>query len=507
LGQKVSIVLRFVQNLLLLILSPEKFGDMRRGTMVDLYSRSYFTRSWTLQELALSGRAKVICGESSISWKSFATCGKNYLSAKLIKGRAFLDATEPFHSHLLTQKDIRLAKVRPKGGIAASELLQRARNHDAGNPKDKIYGFIEILRRFDMKLPTPDYNKSISTIYEETVVAIIEECSWLYLLDFVNSPKRLTEEGIPDLPSWILDWSDSSKAIKVNPKYNVCRGSRGDKSLLGVKRQPGQLPLRGKRISKILKCCDAAPIPEEVVDSKWENWLTTVKSLRAWLQLLRTSKDCEKGQSKAISGLLMCSQTYSAVAHDLFVVWSNTLKLVEDWWEETGGDEKTNVDSSKSMSEKPHDKSGQEEVSLISEILNSTDGQNGTADANGAEDPSKNYKLTVEDQFLLVLRDYDARHEVNGMSLWEYQDLVRHVHPGDSCFLTEEGFMGTAYHTIRKGDDIVLFAGANHPMIIRANGNNLYQLIGPAYIPSIMQGEAWPEEEVDLSKLEIFTLI
>jgi hypothetical protein len=477
--------------------------------MVDLYSRSYFKRSWTLQELALSKKSKVICGKSSISWSSFSACGEKYLSSiDLEKKRSFIRSLSPFFSHLWTQQDIRLLKVRPKGGVAASHLLLRSRHHLAGNPKDKVYGFSEILRQFGMKLPPPDYGKPTSVIYEETLVAIFHNCGWLYLLDIVNSAKRTTREPLPGLPSWIPDWSDPSSSSRFACEYDTCGSSRADVTLLGNDRISGQLPLRGKRFSKIQKCADAEPIPADDLntDRRWEDSLIIVRSLRAWLRLLHTSNKKEKDWLKALSSLFVCAKGFSATALELFLVWSKTMEGVENWWEETGGDEVPKADSTKNSLEKNKD----EDEQMHTDDPDRSDDENKPENSVNQDDPDdthKDYVLTLEDKFLLVLESHEFRSKHNGMSLNDYQSMVRFSHLGDSCFLTKEGAMGTGHHTMKEGDDIVLFAGANQPMIVRANGNNLYRLIGPAYIPSIMQGEAWVEKEINVSQLEVFTLI
>ncbi|KAH7327450.1 hypothetical protein BKA65DRAFT_510616, partial [Rhexocercosporidium sp. MPI-PUGE-AT-0058] len=64
-------------------------------------------------------------------------------------------------------------------------------------------------------------------------------------------------------------------------------------------------------------------------------------------------------------------------------------------------------------------------------------------------------------------------------------------------FTTENGYMGMGMPEIETGDQVLLVAGLPRPLIGRKVGER-YQLIGPAYLHGIMDGEKWPEDESQL---------
>jgi hypothetical protein len=97
--------------------------------------------------------------------------------------------------------------------------------------------------------------------------------------------------------------------------------------------------------------------------------------------------------------------------------------------------------------------------------------------------------------FLLLSR----YHGENDFKFRLYDELRR-----CAFFLTRSGRLGTAFHTARKGDLVVLFEGANRPMLVRPVGERRYTLVGPAYVHGIMEGQAWPNGEV---QLDTFTLV
>ena len=58
-------------------------------------------------------------------------------------------------------------------------------------------------------------------------------------------------------------------------------------------------------------------------------------------------------------------------------------------------------------------------------------------------------------------------------------------------FVSRTGKIGTGSAGIRHGNQTVLFSGARQPFIVRSKGDDTYQLLGPAYVDSVMSGVAW----------------
>jgi hypothetical protein len=71
-------------------------------------------------------------------------------------------------------------------------------------------------------------------------------------------------------------------------------------------------------------------------------------------------------------------------------------------------------------------------------------------------------------------------------------------------FITEDGYIGTAPHSIAVNDHVVLVCGAPHPLVLRKQDSGNFRLLGPAFVRGAMHGEAWLKDESDL---EEFTII
>ena len=56
--------------------------------------------------------------------------------------------------------------------------------------------------------------------------------------------------------------------------------------------------------------------------------------------------------------------------------------------------------------------------------------------------------------------------------------------------MTLKGFIGAVAHEARRGDVIFLLLGCNVPIVLRAVGNDRYNVVGSCYLHGITEGEA-----------------
>ena len=63
--------------------------------------------------------------------------------------------------------------------------------------------------------------------------------------------------------------------------------------------------------------------------------------------------------------------------------------------------------------------------------------------------------------------------------------------------------MGMGVSSIKQDDEICVFLGCGHPMVIRNHGD-CYQVVGPSYIHRLAGGEAMIDSENGVHELESF---
>ncbi|KAI1801246.1 hypothetical protein F4811DRAFT_574308 [Daldinia bambusicola] len=65
----------------------------------------------------------------------------------------------------------------------------------------------------------------------------------------------------------------------------------------------------------------------------------------------------------------------------------------------------------------------------------------------------------------------------------------------------ETGHIGRAYFNCRENDKDALLAGSDVPFVLREVRRDRYQLVAPAYVSGIMDGELWPEDEREVKDM------
>ncbi|KAL9096769.1 MAG: hypothetical protein Q9165_001257 [Trypethelium subeluteriae] len=88
--------------------------------------------------------------------------------------------------------------------IFMSHFLLKARNRNAKDPKDKLYGLHGLFKACGYDLPEPDYSKSPPEIYKDVTYLVVRQSkSWWILSHLFN--KR--ETSTLDLSSWVPDFN------------------------------------------------------------------------------------------------------------------------------------------------------------------------------------------------------------------------------------------------------------------------------------------------------------
>ncbi|KAF2439782.1 HET-domain-containing protein [Karstenula rhodostoma CBS 690.94] len=177
-----------------------------------LLNRSYFSRMWIIQEMCLGGsKAPILCGWKSISWDDFFralyTFGKHNVDVIF----ACIDherKAEGLRPHGLNRnKIIHINDEHQKqAGRAPAQympLLDLARQSDASNLRDKIYGILGLMAPNVVPLVGLDYGHSVEQVYTDFARQYIQATNSLEILEQC----RLVGSA---MPSWVPDWRNKN---------------------------------------------------------------------------------------------------------------------------------------------------------------------------------------------------------------------------------------------------------------------------------------------------------
>lgn len=219
-------------------LGPEESGDARFISLMkeskmpqaesDVHSlfthvetfcqRPWFGRVWVAQELALSQKdPTVYIGTKAFPWSQM------YEYIVGLEGRkpSSLEGHPMITSYMESMERVRrLGRVRALPTTSLNLQIFRSAPALATDPRDKLYGILGIcVSESDTPTITPDYTKTITRVFNEATVAMLNEpCHLPYGLIPLQPPKDPSLGSLyhrsPDLPSWVLDLNISPQVLK-----------------------------------------------------------------------------------------------------------------------------------------------------------------------------------------------------------------------------------------------------------------------------------------------------
>jgi hypothetical protein len=160
-------------------------------SLLWFYSHPYFTRVWVIQEVNANKERLLHCGLEKVLWDrvSLVAC---YITMETAFSQAF-GFTDAYCWWAAT---VTTDLVQPKNWL---HLLYLASNFSCLDPRDVIYG-LRGMMKFDQgaELLKPDYTKSVTEVYRDSVEAA--------LINFNKTDALLYVQGTED-PSWVPRWN------------------------------------------------------------------------------------------------------------------------------------------------------------------------------------------------------------------------------------------------------------------------------------------------------------
>jgi hypothetical protein len=454
--------------------------------MEGLFCHPWFTRVWTLQEIALNpSSALIYYGDETMEWEEI-TRAMDVMQKYLFDHYTVLyDALGTFikmqsqvqrwRSSWSLDFSLNFLHFDPSDSNRPqlSDIFTDARNRKSSEPKDSVFGLYGICLFLDLYIPPPNYRKDLQQIFFEVTEAIIESEDSLSMLYEVGGPNRTDS-----LPSWVPDWKHgwahlSTAPITLHAGFNA----GGATPVFHIDNNLRTLKLRGTIIDTVSWVGGLVPFFDDVP------FLT---SLEPEIHLYPKTAD-DRWQAYQVF------REWAQCVHESLI----RPEAIDDFYYTIL------------------------QGSPVFEI-------------EGRTRPSKLDPEKIREHKLAFKRWYDALLETNKRVLREKtQDqkdrmnriwCTRTLHPGGDgsdpglgrfhhhawstsrgrrLFLTKDARMGTAQGDVSLGDVVAVVAGLKLPLILSPVGSQ-FRLVGHGYIHGIMDGEAWPK---DGNGLRIITLV
>jgi len=446
------------------------------SVLSDLFSRPWFTRMWTIQELALSSKATIICGQSEIEWED------------LFNGVYFMSHLEQTFSGSNSNESQFASSLKIYGQLRSlihevgytlsdtkiSHILTLVHPYNCSYPHDKMYALCGYLTKLGVEeLPPVSYNLPPAKVYAEfTKKAMLWDNS-LDLLYALGTPRTLA-----DLPSWSPDWGSFRNHMPIlNRPFLASKNSEVRGILFTDNNEALHLP---GLIIDTIKARPNTNIPANVEgDSarKHEIFLPNMEQrVKAWQESVDLA---------AMLDHYPTGQEWTVILYEVFLqggfigdsgqVLSKNMGQFNEWLQ----------------------------------LLQAYNAGKGTAATNTLITEAVKQALrspqlsqTYFSEGLIAAPKVMRSRAWNILIAMSVRDGTKHIHHwihnmtmGKVMFSTERGYLGVGSDLLQGGDQIILIPGLRLPMIIRECGNMKYRFVAPAYVHGIMRGEEWPEEE------------
>jgi hypothetical protein len=461
----------------------------------EIFDRPWFTRLWTLQEIALADayEAVFLCGLQTIKFGDIIQAHARL--AQWGSEQSYKDKANPkFYHHRVIEDAITVHALlrsyvishRSAGGFYQSKramhpnnggesmplissIFGLVRKKQATDPKDKVFALYGLCNELGVLMPPPDYTKDLRQIYSELTKSIIQYETTLNVLYMIHTPRR---RG--DLPSWVPDWSDYWKTHGTYPlTFAHEYQSSNSKAFYSFDSDCRTLIVLGKVVDAISWVGKGVPVLEENAGPLGPD-IDNQKSLQIWKIFQEWAQFVEK---RAEENIFPYGGSW---ANKLAFYFTMTQGLSKKGL--TDGDLQSDVKAFGSW---------------YGYLVN---GEN-DAEKELLEAGITREMLTTEvisDMNMICAIDFDGKDLAAN-----FQYKTWGLQRGKTFFMTQRGWLGSAEGQIREGDIVALIAGLEMPLIL-SPVQEQFQVVGHAYVHGIMDGEVWPK---DLEDLRLINLI
>jgi len=497
----------------------------------SFFHRPWFSRMWTVQEVALARGDNVIVyngpdPSDQIPWivliagiDALVVCNYEWVD---------LSKTVKLHKHLLTMIILKRYPImkqvyKMKEGDLVQEamvwpIMCDAREKEATDAKDKVFALYGVFQETGIAeaLPPPDYSKSVEDIYRELTIACIESDKWLYVLFDAPSDLRYLR---PNLASWVPDWSDPGWRGKGNADSRIAVSrdrfcAAGPVEPVWTFSADGrQLHLHGKIVDEIIFC------GEPICCLADGRTIADLKSIRSDASKTAATDqfklDLQEAYTTLKSWVGICSwyDKYPGTSESAAQAFRRT--LMQDF-----------------EADKDNDSLAQaRDFDAWFKIMSSSSPDVEIFRAHYASRLGVGYK---DDAFVEGVISQSPPETIPlGASQMRpgghFHNLARTFSNKRGYFITEQGRMGTAaariesgqhrrskaVNLVQAGDKVAVVAGLAMPMVLRpvackeynpASGiqyssGRMYTLVTHAYVHGIMYGEAWEDQSRQLEDI------
>lgn len=418
-----------------------------------MFITAWFTRSWVVQEFVLARKVIVLCGNTTFDWADIEAIS-DFLATRVSPGKLRSWVGEDFDIDKAAFKSpAKLEAVkRDLQARNSSTLLRsliRCREYACKEDKDKIFSLLGIyqvgtqIQLCPEDRLFPDYGLDTAKVFTNAAVQILGRDEDLTVLTVAEGDDFRNPERIPNLPSWVPDWTFSTWRTSIGlgitgyKRYNAATTLRRE---IAFSDNDAVLSVKAARLDDIIRIGETK---EEVHNGG---------NIYQWLQ---------------IAGSAEFRSRYHSPESRRDAFWRTLVTDTDEWGHSPA---------------RPSLEAGF--LEWIASLVHF----------------DENVRKRVKEYFVFddEIRQSKIPAQTRGHMAAEYELQYAHaLH--QRPFLTSKGYLGLGTRSMKMeiGEtgahdySIWLVCGARIPLIFRKTARaGYYMLVGGAYVHGLMQGEA-----------------
>jgi hypothetical protein len=435
------------------------------AALVRLFHRPWWYRVWVLQETTLSWNCVVYCGATQFDGSIWVQASAQLSNQLHVTGCCSMDK---LCSHCSAGTRLIVNKVMNMLGnyhVACDllEVVTQYRAQEATDPRDKIYGFLGLVKDEQVSLTTIDYTFRTEKVYQQLVFNDILLQRSLRSLGAVSDNKDIKDPNIV-LPSWVPDWNSPPTFVGIPlsrldryDNYNACSGLHVKDALTS---KDGVLSLPGIYVDRVAQI--GAPTPQDP-----EDHFGQAMAIQQWKQMAEDGQDFRRPY---VGGGSVKNAFWRTIIADV---------MCKGLGVETSAGNRT------------YERVGVEDEQKFWVAWPLASGDAEGHPMQYFEGISSQGRI---DTASMVQRMFESKMMISAISL---------ASSGQSFFITEKGYMGNGPWKMMVGDEVHVLRGGKLPLVLRRDpsimvdvdlqeefGSKIYTLSGQCYLHGIMDGEA-----------------
>ena len=480
--------------------------DPSWSALLSFFERSWFSRAWIIQEVALAQDAQVLWGSIEMSWATLAKCSdffyKSSISTGLIDRQMWINPSQSvndtrrnsaglinnmrriikgsisnlnFDAYAFADRLTASSDVLQSSSALLALLLYDSRSYRATDPRDHVFATLGILNQTALVKRDPrcpikaDYHKSTAEVYLEAMKYVLENTQSLNLLALKSD--QISENSPDQLPSWVPDFTAEGPLafmLLLGAYFDASRCRSNVPQGFSITGQ--NLSVKGISLGHVSELSETCA--DMVREGRFEKCMKLVLNSEAtypftgqnridvfWRTLIADQSNTEHPASDEL-GMSFRSWLRYFLLKGIGEALSSGLTLGEHF---------ATIPNVEALAKSDLTGVVPDHEQLL-EYWERFDSEDDTAD-----NPNANSTLLAE-----LVKNRRAFYQLT-MQSTTYRRLLR----------SSQGHIGLGPQSMQVGDVVLIVSGSQMPLVVRkADLEGMYHLVGEAYIHGVQHGES-----------------